>query len=99
MGTMVLILPPFAVDGQVNIERKAFRAKSPEPPMPFIMSSTSTWVLLTLPHVDLDGGVDGNDADPPNHLRAVGDFLRTQRRRVPEELPVFIDTFSARWSP
>jgi hypothetical protein len=36
-GTMVLIFPPLAVEGQVKKERKALRAKSPEPPMPFIM--------------------------------------------------------------
>ena len=46
---MVLIFPPFAVDGQVKMERNAFRAKSPEPPMPFIMLRPSTWVLFTLP--------------------------------------------------
>ena len=49
IGTMVLILPPLAVEGQVKIERKALRAKSPEPPMPFIMFRPRTWVLLTLP--------------------------------------------------
>ena len=46
---MVLILPPLAVEGQVKMERKALRAKSPDPPMPFIMLRPRTWVLLTLP--------------------------------------------------
>ena len=30
IGTIVLIFPPFAVDGQVKMERNAFRAKSPD---------------------------------------------------------------------
>ena len=48
-GTMVLILPPLAVDGHVNIDRYALRVKSPEPPMPFIIFRPITCVLLTLP--------------------------------------------------
>ena len=36
-------------DGQVKIERKALRVKSPEPPMPFIRSLPRTCVLLMLP--------------------------------------------------
>jgi len=48
-GTMVLIFPPLAVEGQVKMERKALRAKSPEPPIPFIMFRPITWVLFTLP--------------------------------------------------
>ena len=48
-GTMVRILPPLAVDGQVKIERYALRVKSPEPPMPFIIWRPITCVLFTLP--------------------------------------------------
>ena len=36
-GTIVEILPPLAIEGQTNTERSAFRSKSPEPPIPFII--------------------------------------------------------------
>ncbi len=41
--------PSLAVEGDMKIERKALRAKSPEPPMPFMMRVPMTWVEFTLP--------------------------------------------------
>jgi len=48
-GTIVLILPPSG-RGQVKIEMKALRVKSPDPPMPFMMLRPMIWVLFTLPN-------------------------------------------------
>ncbi len=41
--------PSLAVDGVMNTEMKALRAKSPEPPMPFWMREPITWVEFTVP--------------------------------------------------
>ena len=49
MGTMALIFPPLAVDGQLKIEMKALRVKSADPPTPFIILTPLTWVEFTLP--------------------------------------------------
>ena len=49
IGTMHEMAPPLAVEGVTNMEMKALRAKSPEPPMPFWMREPMMWVELTLP--------------------------------------------------
>ena len=51
IGTMHEIAPPLAVDGERNIKMNALRAKSPEPPMPFMMLEPMRWVELTLPYM------------------------------------------------
>jgi len=43
------MLPPLALDGVMKIDRKALRAKSPEPPIPFMIAVPMMWVELTLP--------------------------------------------------
>jgi hypothetical protein len=49
MGTMHEIMPPLASEGVMKIDKYALRAKSPEPPMPFMMDEPMMWVELTLP--------------------------------------------------
>ncbi|MNF10865.1 hypothetical protein D3C80_2119410 [compost metagenome] len=49
IGTTLEIAPPLAIDLVTNTARWALRAKSPEPPMPFIILVPQTWVELTLP--------------------------------------------------
>ena len=49
MGTMPEMLPRFAVLGDMKTEREPFRAKSPEPPIPFMILLPAMWVELTLP--------------------------------------------------
>ncbi|MNO10002.1 hypothetical protein D3C81_2335880 [compost metagenome] len=49
IGTTLEMLPPLAMDFVTNTARCALRAKSPEPPMPFIIFVPPTWVELTLP--------------------------------------------------
>ncbi|MNP72234.1 hypothetical protein D3C76_1687410 [compost metagenome] len=49
IGTTLEIAPPLAIDLVTNTARWALRAKSPEPPMPFIIRVPHTWVELTLP--------------------------------------------------
>ena len=49
MGTMQEMVPPLALEGVMKIEMKALRAKSPEPPMPFMIEVPMMWVELTLP--------------------------------------------------
>lgn len=48
-GTTAEIAPSFATDGEMNVEAKAFRVKSPEPPIPFMSRVPLTWVELMLP--------------------------------------------------
>ena len=48
-GVIAEIVPFFAVDGLRNADRKPLRAKSPEPPMPFMIRVPMTWVELTFP--------------------------------------------------
>ncbi len=43
------IAPRLAVEGVTKIDRKALRAKSPEPPIPFWIREPITWVEFTLP--------------------------------------------------
>ena len=49
IGTIEEIVPPLAVLGERKIDRKPLRAKSPEPPMPFMIRLPMMWVELTLP--------------------------------------------------
>jgi hypothetical protein len=68
--------PPFAVDGQVKIERYELRVKSPEPPMPFMSCCPMTCVLFTLPgDVDFNRGVDGDQPKPADHFGIVAKLL------------------------
>ena len=48
-GTIAEMAPSLATDGEMNVEAKALRVKSPEPPMPFMMREPPTWVELMLP--------------------------------------------------
>ncbi|MNV59759.1 hypothetical protein D3C71_1522030 [compost metagenome] len=50
IGTIAEMLPFLAVDGLRNADRNPLRAKSPEPPMPFMIRVPITWVELTLPY-------------------------------------------------
>jgi hypothetical protein len=49
IGTTVEMQPDFAMEGQTKIDRYALRAKSPLPPMPFIIRQPPTCVELTWP--------------------------------------------------
>ena len=49
IGTTLEIAPALAAALVTNTDRWALRAKSPEPPMPFIMWVPPTWVEFTLP--------------------------------------------------
>ena len=49
LGTIDEIAPFFAVDGLRNIDRYPLRAKSPDPPMPFMILVPITCVELTFP--------------------------------------------------
>ena len=57
MGTIALISPPFATDGQLNIDVYALRVKSAEPPMPFIIFVPTTCVEFTFPNMSASRAV------------------------------------------
>ena len=46
---MAEIFPPFLIEGIMKTEMKALRAKSPDPPIPFMMREPIRWVELMLP--------------------------------------------------
>ena len=48
-GTTEEMSPPFAIDLVTKIAKCALRAKSPEPPIPFIILVPQTCVEFTLP--------------------------------------------------
>ena len=50
IGTIDEMLPCLAVDVLRNTDKKPLRAKSPEPPMPFMIELPITWVELMLPY-------------------------------------------------
>ena len=49
MGTMQLMAPFLAIEGETMKDSALLRSKSPEPPMPFMRWEPQTWVELTWP--------------------------------------------------
>jgi len=54
----------------MKIDSQALRAKSPEPPMPFMMLEPRIWVRIDVAiDVGLDQPVHGDDAEAADHFR------------------------------
>ncbi len=70
IGTTEEIAPPLATDFATKIDRKALRAKSPEPPIPFIISVPRKHGSIDVTvDVELQRGVDADDAQPADDLQ------------------------------
>lgn len=83
IGTILEMLPLLASDSVTKIDRYALRAKSPEPPIPFIILPHNMRRIDIAVNIRFDGCVHGNHSQPPDDFRVIRNFLRAQDDFVP----------------